>query len=122
LTPQLKGRRLINGSYAPIPETTLADGAVVLPSQTLGLELRLLPVDPVNFSELLTRKLRLFDQQTGAKLLSYQETEQARLASEQIANEQRQRAEQESQRAEQAEDKLAALLERLKAQGIELEP
>jgi Uma2 family endonuclease len=136
LTPQLKGRRLINGSYVPIPETTLADGTVVLPSQTLGLELRLLPVDPVNFSELLTRKLRLFDQQTGAKLLNYQEAEQARLAAEQLANEERQRAEQESQRAEQesqraeqesqraeqAEDRLAALLERLKAQGIELEP
>jgi Uma2 family endonuclease len=116
LTPQLKGRRLVHGSYVPIPETTLADGTVILPTQTLGLELRLLPVDPVNLSSgITTRELRLFDGQTGAKLLSYQEGEEARLVAEQIAHE-------EVQRAEQAEGRLAALLERLKAQGIELEP
>jgi Uma2 family endonuclease len=120
LTPQLKGRRLVNGSYVPIPETILADGTVVLPSQTLGLELRLLP-DRMNFSGITTRELRLFDAQTGAKLLNYQEAEQARLEAEQLVNEERQRAEQEAQRAEQAEEKLAALLERLKAQGIELD-
>jgi Uma2 family endonuclease len=145
LKPQLKGKRLVNGSYEPIPPTTLTDGTVILHSETLGLDLRLLPADQttVQFPGIATRELRLFDPQTGAKLLSYQEAEQARLEAEQMANEERQRAEQESQRAEQesqraeqesqraeqesqraeqAEQKLTALMERLRTQGINLEP
>lgn len=131
LKPQLKGKRLVNGSYEPIPPTTLTNGTVVLHSETLGLDLRLLPADQttVQFPGIATRELRLFDPQTGAKLLSYQEGEQARLEAEQMANEERQRAdqesqraEQESQRAEQAEQRLIEVMERLRIQGINLEP
>jgi Uma2 family endonuclease len=141
LKPQLKGRRLLEGSYVPIPETTLDDGTVVLPSQTLGLDLRLLPVEQsvIQFPSVASRELRLFDPQTGAKLLNYAEAEQARWMAEQIANEEAQRAEQseqraeqeaqradqeaqradqETQRADQAEQRLAALLEQMRSQGI----
>jgi Uma2 family endonuclease len=137
LKPQLKGKRLVNGSYEPIPETTLADGTVILYSKTLGLDLRLLPADQttVQFLGIATRELRLFDPQTGAKLFSYEEAESARIdaenartEAEQIADEERQRADEEQQRAdeeqqraEQAEAQLAALMAKLRSQGINLE-
>ena len=124
LKQQLKGKRLVNGSYEPIQPETLANGTISLHSQMLGLDLRLLPLSSqstLNFPELTTvaRELRLFDPQTGAKLLNYRESEQARQEAEQVANEERQRADQERQRAEQAERQLAELVERLKSQGIE---
>jgi Uma2 family endonuclease len=138
LTPQLKGRTLIEGHYEPIPAATLADGTVVLHSQTLGLDLRLLPssVTTVNFPGIPVRELRLFDPQTGAKLLNYQEgdqarrdAEQAKATAEQTAEEERlraeqeaNRAEQEANRAEQAEQQLADILEQLRSRGIDLDP
>lgn len=132
LLPQLKGQRLINGQYEPIPTETLADGTVSLHSQTLGLDLRLLPPDSdtVTLPGLFpaARELRLFDPQTGTKLLNYQEAEQARQEAEQArqeAEQARQEAEQlleqERQRAEQAEQQLARLLEQLRSQGIDPE-
>jgi Uma2 family endonuclease len=130
LKPQLKGKRLVNGSYEPIPETTLADGTVILYSETLKLDLRLLPANEtiVQVPGIVTRELRLFDPQTGAKLLSHEESEYARVEAEyakteaeQIASEERLRAEQEAERAEQAEQKLAALMEKLRSQGINLD-
>ena len=116
LNPQLKGKQLVNGSYEPIQSATLPDGTVSLHSQTLGLDLRLLPLAQVtpNSPELTTRarELRLLDPQTGTKLLTYQEAEQARQTAEQVADAER-------QRAEQAERQLAELLERLKSQEID---
>jgi Uma2 family endonuclease len=122
LQPQIKGQRLVNGTYTLINAETLADGTVSLVSQTLGLELRLLPP----CERFAAQELRLFDPQTGAKLLSYQEAEQARQEAEQArqeAEQARQEAEQreiaEHQRAEQAEHTLNELLERLRSQGID---
>jgi Uma2 family endonuclease len=41
LRPQLKGRTLVNGVYQPIEAITLDDGTVSIPSQVLGLDVRL---------------------------------------------------------------------------------
>jgi Uma2 family endonuclease len=144
LTPQLKGRQLVDGEYVPIADETLADGSFSLHSQTLGLDLRLLPVEAgLPAAELPVRKLRLFDPQTGAKLLNYEEAEAARITAEQMATEERrlaeqaeqraaqeaqraeqeaQRAEQEAQRAERAEQQLAELREWLRSQGLNSNP
>ncbi|MCU0567714.1 MAG: Uma2 family endonuclease [Oculatellaceae cyanobacterium Prado106] len=103
LNPQLKGRRLVNGQYEAIPATHLADGTTVLQSQTLGLDLRLLPISQatLNFPGVPMRELRLFDPQTQTKLLNYQESDAARVAAEQLAEEERQRAAQEALRADE---------------------
>jgi Uma2 family endonuclease len=67
LQPPLKGSRLVNNGYQPIPETILPDGVLSIHSQVLGLDLRL-----------IEGKLRFYNPQIGKKLLSHQETEQAR--------------------------------------------
>ena len=81
LLPQLKGSRLVGNRYQPIAPTHQADGSVSLLSENLGLELRL-----------MDGELRFYVPQTGEKLLSYAEIEQAR-----------QQAEQARQQAEQAQ-------------------
>jgi Uma2 family endonuclease len=80
LSPQLKGARLAGNRYQRISPMHQSDGSLSLFSETLGLELRL-----------TDGELRFFDPQTGKKLLSHAETEQAR-----------QQAEQARQQAEQA--------------------
>lgn len=88
LQPQLKGRRLQNGVYQPMTPQTLPDNAVSLRSQVLGLDLRLIdPMGPLA-TEVprltpVAKALRFFDPQTGRKLLSHTETEQARQQVEQ---------------------------------------
>jgi len=76
LQPQLKGSRLVNGSYQPITGTILSDGVLSMPSQVLGLDLRL-----------IDGELRFYEPQTGKKLLSHKETEQARQEAEQARRE-----------------------------------
>lgn len=72
LDPQLKGLRLVEGNYLPMPATVLPDGSRVLTSEVLGLELRL-----------QADSLRFYDPVTGEKLLTHQESEQARRQAEQ---------------------------------------
>jgi Uma2 family endonuclease len=136
LNPQLKGHRLVNGMYQPIAAETLSDGSVSLHSQSLGLDLRLLPLPPAgSYGDLgiAARELRLFDPQTNLRLPTYEEAEQARQEAEQArqeaeqaqqeAEQARREAEQavelERQRAELAEQQLATLMEHLRSQGIE---
>lgn len=113
LQPQLKGQRLLEGKYEAIAPQTLPDGTVSLPSQVLGLDLRLLPASVAPFlpSSLgtVTRELRLFDPTTGTQLLTYAESEQSRVRAEQVAAEERQRAEAEQQRAERLAEHLRSL-------------
>jgi len=97
LEPPLQGLRLVGKVYQPIPATTSPDGALVLHSDVLGLELRL-----------EESTLRLYDPTTGQRLLSYQEAEQARREAEQA----RQAAE---ERAQAAEARVAELEARLRA-------
>jgi Uma2 family endonuclease len=126
LKPQLKGRRLVEGTYQPIDANVGADGTIALHSQTLGLDLRLLT--PAWSGELATaaRQLALVDPITETQLLNYAETEQARQDEAQRAEQEAQRAEQEAlraeqetRRAEQAEQKLALVLEQLRSQGLD---
>lgn len=73
LTTQLKGSRLIDGSYQSIAGNVLPDGVLSIYSEVLGLDLRL-----------IGGELRFYDPQTGEKLLSHKETEQARQQAEQV--------------------------------------
>jgi hypothetical protein len=80
LNPQLKGSSLVEGKYQSLAPNCLPDGVMSIHSEVLGLDLRL-----------IDGELRFFEPQTGKKLLSHKETEQAR-----------QQAEQARQQAEQA--------------------
>lgn len=103
LQPQLKGSRLMSGSYQPIAPTLLPDGVLSIRSEALGLDLRL-----------IGKELRLIDPQTGKKLLSYQETEQARQQAELALQ-------QEAQARQQAERALTEAVPRLLGLGLSLE-
>ena len=77
-----------------MPAETLPDGAMVMHSAVLGLDLRL-----------ENGILRFYDPLTGQKLLSHEEAEQTRQQAEQVrqqAEQARQQAEQARQQAEQA--------------------
>jgi Uma2 family endonuclease len=89
LRPPLQGFQMAGENYAPLPETTLSDGTVIIHSAVLGLDLRL-----------INGVLRFFDPTTDRYLLSYQEMEQAREAAEQA----REAAEQAREAAEQARE------------------
>jgi Uma2 family endonuclease len=129
LNPQLKGRRLVDGVYQPLPLQRLVNGDVVIHSQVLGLDLCL---QPPSASSLLTPQiaplaleLRYYDAQTGTKLLSYRESEQAREQAEAeriLAEQAREQAEAErilaEQAREQAEQARRTAVSRLKALGL----
>jgi Uma2 family endonuclease len=68
LRPSLRGLRLAGENYVPIRSRMTADGAHIVPSEVLELELR---HDDSG--------LRLYDPASGKKLLSHQEAEAARL-------------------------------------------
>jgi len=72
LKPSLQGFRLIEGNYLPIPEQLNGDRLSVY-SETLGLELWLEA----------NGEMRFYDPQTGTKLLSPREMEQAKHQAEQ---------------------------------------
>jgi hypothetical protein len=91
LDPQLKGFRLVQDNYFPIPATRFAENSLTLFSEVLKLELRL-----------QEGEFRFYDPATFQILLTYQETEQARREAEQ-------RAEQAAQRSQQLADKLREL-------------
>jgi Uma2 family endonuclease len=90
--PRLKGYRLVNGTYEPIPAAT--DGSIT--SRELGIRFALEQTE-----------LAMFDVQTGERLLSPEEIarqERHRADEEKKrADEEKQRADEEKQRADQAE-------------------
>ncbi|HEY9906676.1 MAG TPA: Uma2 family endonuclease [Thermosynechococcaceae cyanobacterium] len=77
LQPALKGSRLVDGEYQPIPRNQWPEGTVVLYSESLELELRLLPGG----------ELRFYDPQTGQRLMDHAETDRARREAEQARRE-----------------------------------
>lgn len=97
LTPPLKGFRLAGENYEPIPARLSPTGTAMVHSDVLGLDLRIEDGD-----------LRFYDPVAQQKLLSLQESEQARQESEQA------RASAEA-RAQTAEARLAELEARLRA-------
>ncbi|MEA5623364.1 Uma2 family endonuclease [Nostoc sp. UHCC 0251] len=74
LNPQLQGLHLVDGNYFPVAANTLPDGTVSLPSEVLGLELRL-----------EAGKLRFYNPATGQTLLTHEEEATARQAAEEKA-------------------------------------
>ncbi|MFN6564562.1 MAG: Uma2 family endonuclease [Nostoc sp. ChiSLP01] len=74
LNPQLQGLHLVEGNYFPVATNTLPDGTVSLPSQVLGLELRL-----------EGGKLRFYNPATGQTLLTHEDEAVARQAAEEKA-------------------------------------
>lgn len=97
LHPPIKGQRLANGRYEPIPLTRFEDGTLSLPSQVLGLEMRLLP----------DSRLRFFNPQTGEYLRSPGESERER--------------KQEREGRLEAEAELVKLRQLLSDRGIDLD-
>jgi len=75
LNPRLQGLHLVEANYFPCSTTVLPDDITSIFSEVLGLELRLLP----------SGELRLYDPVTGKTLLTYEESEQARIEAEQRA-------------------------------------
>ena len=65
LKPSLKGFRLVEENYEPLPAGISESGELSIYSEVLGLEVRL-----------ENKRLRFYDPVTGQKLLSYQEVEQ----------------------------------------------
>ena len=98
LRPPLQGLRLENGNYVPVPIVQSADGAIILPSPMLGLELHLRGLT-----------MRLYDPATQRYLLSHEEEVEAR----QIAEARAQTAEERAQTAEERALRLAAKLREL---------
>jgi Uma2 family endonuclease/uncharacterized membrane protein len=146
LNPQLKGRRLVDGVYQPLPLQRLENGDMLIHSHVLGLDLYLQP--PSAASLLMPQimplalELRYYDAQTGSKLLSYRESEHAREQAEaerilaeharaeaeagrSLAEQERDQAEQARHQAEQArhqaEQVRRSAVSRLRALGLTTE-
>jgi Uma2 family endonuclease len=75
LSPQLKGKQLIDGTYQPLPLTTNADGIEFIASPTLGLELQLRNNAETFGIAPLPKALRFYDPQTGLVLPTRKEIE-----------------------------------------------
>jgi Uma2 family endonuclease len=106
LDPALQGLRLIDRNYHPLPTTYLPPETLSLHSDILGLDLRL-----------EHGRLSFYDPATDRKLLSHQETEQARRAAEQA----RQAAEQARQEAEERMQQEVSARQAAEARIAELE-
>ena len=74
LTPPLQGLRLVDGTYLPVPTTTLSDGTIVLCSEVLGLELHL-----------KGQVMRFYTPVTQEYLLTHEEEAAARQTAEERA-------------------------------------
>ncbi|MEM9906306.1 MAG: Uma2 family endonuclease [Cyanobacteria bacterium P01_D01_bin.44] len=100
ISAQLRGYRLEDDSYKPIPDSI---------SQVLGLRLAVAGT-----------LIEFYELETDTKLLIPDELRERADQEAQRADQEAQRADQEAQRADQAEAELRALKATLKAQGIEL--
>jgi Uma2 family endonuclease len=106
LEPALQGFRLIDQNYHPLSPTYLPQETFSLHSDVLGLDLRL-----------EHGRLSFYDPAAGRKLLSHQETEQARREAEQARRE----AEQARQAAEERMRQEVAARQAAEARIAELE-
>jgi hypothetical protein len=75
LSPQLKGKQLVDGTYQPLPLITNADGIEFIVSPTLGLELQLRNNAETFGIAPLPKALRFYDPQTGLVLPTRKEVE-----------------------------------------------
>ena len=103
LTPHLRGFRLHEGEYRPLPSVTMAGVGLNLHSEALGLDVRLE----------VGEKLRFHNPATGQDLLSYEEA-QARIRAERTAHQAtKARLEEEAAARRAAEARIAELEYRL---------
>ncbi|MEB3289368.1 MAG: Uma2 family endonuclease [Leptolyngbya sp.] len=119
LNPQLRGSRLVDGTYQPLSLATTATGLPFIHSATLGLDLQLHPAYPELGLAPAAQALRFYDPQSGAKLLSRYELELLREALQEeneTMQQERDAAQQERDAALQRAEELAA---RLRALGID---
>ncbi|MCY4451879.1 MAG: Uma2 family endonuclease [Immundisolibacterales bacterium] len=96
---RLKGRRLVRGAYEPLRAVEYLDGASLLRSDTLCLDVRV-----------KGEEICFLEPGTGRRILKYAELDAARQAAES-------RAETAESRAEAAEARIAELEALLRAQG-----
>ena len=108
LEPPIKGQRLVGTQYEPIPLTRFEDGTLSLPSQVLGLDMRLLP----------DGRLRFFNPQTGEYLRSPGESERERIEERDRADREQERANRERQGRLDAEAELEKLRQALRDRGV----
>jgi Uma2 family endonuclease len=115
LKPQLKASRLVDGTYQSLLLQWAKDGTSYIHSTVLGLDLQLQSSEPSMLAVVpLPQELRFYDPQTGLKLLSREELEQAK-----------ERVEQERDAAMQERDaavqEALRLAERLRELGVDLD-
>ena len=111
LKPPLKGFRLVDENYEPLPAGIAEGGELSIHSGVLELDIRL-----------EKGGLRFYDPATGRKLLSYQEVEQARQQAEQARQEAEQRLQQEAAARQVLEARLAELEAQLQRHEREVAP
>ena len=104
LKPPLQGLRLVAGTYEPLPVTERPEGRLVLYSAALELELHL-----------EDGQLHFYAAETGQKLLTHREAEQARLQAEQARLQAEERASREAALRRDAEARIAELEAQLRA-------
>ena len=103
LQPALQGLELSGGEYRRLAGRQLADGTLALPSEVLGLEVRL-----------TQRGLRFHDPQTGRDLPTLAETDAVVEREQRLREEAETRLEQEAAARQRAEARVAELEERLR--------
>lgn len=136
LKPQLKAGRLVDGTYQSLPLQWAEDGTSYIHSTVLGLDLQLQSSEPSMLAVVpLPQELRFYDPQTGLKLLSREELEQAKERVEQerdAAAQERDAVAQERDAAAQERDaavqerdaavqEALRLAERLRELGVDLD-
>ncbi|HEY9706117.1 MAG TPA: Uma2 family endonuclease [Allocoleopsis sp.] len=108
LKPVLQGGKLVNGSYEKLPLINLENGELMIFSEVLGLELRV-----------IQGELRFYDPVSGKKLLTTEERELERLRSDlarQLAEDDKRIAEAQKHRVELEKQQVE-----LEKQQVELE-
>ena len=103
---RLKGRRLVRGAYEPLPAVEYLDGASLLRSDTLELDVKV-----------KGEEICFLEPGTGRRILKYAELDAARQAAESRAETAESRAETAESRAEAAEARIAELEALLRAKG-----
>jgi Uma2 family endonuclease len=121
LTPQLKGRQLVNGAYEPLPLSQTAEGIPYIASAVLGLDLHLRENPKALGLAPLPKALRFYDPQTGVVLPNRQEVEEQLIEAQQERDTAQQERDTAQQERDVAQQKAQRLAQRLRELGIDPE-
>lgn len=86
LDPPLQGWRLVNGSYIPVATTTLADGAIILPSPILGLELHQRAQEMRFYAPATSQYLRTYEEEVAARQTAEERAQTAEERAQKLAD------------------------------------